>query len=134
MDYFYSETPFWLYSIIIILGGLGLLYGIKDMKRKKPGHPFINALYFLLFIGLYTIPHRFINDYSQNLSLIIISKYVMWVVVILFFVAFVYFAYSAYKRGFLDKKGEKLIRNTVIPCTIVFVVCVMIIVYAYYFL
>lgn len=134
MDYFYSETPFWLYSIIIILGGLGLLYGIKDMKRKKPGHPFINALYFLLFIGLYTIPHRFINDYSQNLLLIIISKYVMWVVVILFFVAFVYFAYSAYKRGFLDKKGEKLIRNTVIPCTIVFVVCVMIIVYAYYFL
>lgn len=134
MNYFYSATPLWLYSIIIILSGLGLLYGIKDMKRKKPGHPFVNALYFLLFVGLYTIPHRFINEKSQNPTLIIISKYVMWIVVILFFVAFVYFAYSAYKHGFLDAKGKKLIHNTVIPCTIVFVVCVLIIVYAYYFL
>lgn len=134
MDYFYSATPFWLYSVIIIFSGLALLYGIKDMNRKKPGHPFVKALYFLLFVGLYTIPHRFINEYLQNPTMIIISKYVMWTVVILFLIAFVYFAYSAYRRGFLDAKGEKIIQNTVIPCVIVFIVCVIIIIYAYYFL
>ncbi len=128
MNYLFNNLSLGTYSLIIIFFGIILIYGIIDMKKNKTGHPFINALYGLLIVGFYTIPHRFIKEYSSNLILKDISEQIMMIIMFFFLITFVYFAYLAYKKGFLDEKGRQLMRNTIMPCAIIFIICVVIIV------
>lgn len=134
MSYFFNSMPIGLYSIFVIIVGCIFIYGINDMKKKKPGHPFTNALYFLLVLGLYTIPYRVIQAYSQNLLLINMSSYILWILGIVTLFAFIYFAYIAYRHNYLDEKGKQLMRNIVLPCSIVFIICIIVIILAYCFL
>ncbi len=127
MNYLFNTIPIGLYSILVILVGFVFIYGIIDMKKKKTGHPFTNALYFLLVLGLYTIPYKMIQAYSQNSLLLNMSSYILWILVIATVVAFVYFAYMAYKCGYLDEKSKQLLRYTLLPCFIILVVCIIII-------
>lgn len=128
MNYLFNNLSLETYSIIIFIFGVILIYGIIDMKKKKPGHPFVNALYGLLIVGFYTIPHRFIKEYSSNIILKNISEQIMLIIMFFFLITFVYFAYLAYKKGFMDERGRQLICNTIIPCAIIFIICVVIIV------
>lgn len=128
MNFLFNNLSLGAYSVIIIFFGVVLIYGIIDMKKKKPRHPFINALYGLLIVGFYTIPYRFIKEYSSNLILKNISEQIMMVIMFSFLITFVYFAYLAYKKGFLDEKGKQLMCSAIIPCAIIFVICVVIIV------
>ena len=134
MSHFFNSMPIGLYSIFVIIVGCIFIYGINDMKKKKPGHPFTNALYFLLVLGLYTIPYRVIQAYSQNLLLINMSSYILWILGIVTLFAFIYFAYIAYRHNYLDEKGKQLMRNIVLPCSIVFIICIIVIILAYCFL
>ena len=134
MSHFFKSMPIGLYSIFVIIVGCIFIYCINDMKKKKPGHPFTNALYFLLVLGLYTIPYRVIQAYSQNLLLINMSSYILWVLGIVTLFAIIYFAYIAYRHNYLDEKGKQLMRNIVLPCSIVFIICIIVIILAYCFL
>ena len=130
MSHFFNSMPIGLYSIFVIIVGCIFIYGINDMKKKKPGHPFTNALYFLLVLGLYTIPYRVVQAYSQNLLLINMSSYILWVLGIVTLFAIIYFAYIAYRHNYLDEKGKQLMRNIVLPCSIVFIICIIVIILA----
>ncbi len=131
MNSLFSSMSLGLYSFFVLFVGCVFIFSIIDMKKKKPGHPFINALYFLLFWGLYTIPYRIIEAKSKNTGLVSIFGYSFWVLTIVTIIALVYFAYVAYKRGFLDEKGKRLMKNTVLPCTIMVVIGVVFIVVLY---
>lgn len=131
MSYFFNSMPIGLYSIFVIIVGCIFIYGINDMKKKKPGHPFTNALYFLLVLGLYTIPYRVVQAYSQNLLLINMSSYILWVLGIVTLFAIIYFAYIAYRHNYLDEKGEQLMRTIVLPFTVVVLVGVAFIIFLY---
>lgn len=131
MNYLINNMSVSLYSVIMIACGAGLIYGIIDMKKKQPGHPFVNALYGLLAFGFYTVIHKFIKEYSTNLTLINISRYLMWTVFVAFLIAFIYFAYLAYQKGFVDEKGRQLLKNTIIPCAVVIFIGVIVFIIAY---
>ena len=131
---FFNSMSLFPYSIMILICAIFFVYGIIDMKKKKPGHPFINALYGILVLGLYTVPYKAIKEYSPNSLLINMSQYLMWLLLAVVLILFVYFAYLAYKKGFIDEKGKRLLRNTLLPCAIVFAICVVVIVFAYYFM
>ena len=118
----------------MLICGVVFIYGIIDMKKKKPEHPFINALYGILVLGLYTVPYRAIKEYSTNLLLVNVSQYLMWLLLAIVLILFIYFAYLAYKKGFIDEKGKRLLRNILLPCAIVIAICVVVIVFAYYFM
>ena len=134
MGYLFSHMSLLSYSIVILIVGIIFVYGLIDMKKKKPGHPFTNALYGILVLGLYTVPYRVIQECSANLLLINLSRNLLYVLSAIVLVLFIYFAYLAYKKGFLAEKEKQLLRNTLLPCGIVIAIGIVIIVVAYYFM
>lgn len=131
MNYFFETMPIGLYCSFVIIVACIFIYGINDTNKKKPGHPFVNALYFLLALGLYTIPYRVIQAYSKNLLLINVSSYILWILGIVTLFAFIYFAYMAYRHNYLDERGKQLMKNIVLPCTIVVLVGIAFIIFLY---
>lgn len=127
----FSSMPIGLFIIAILCFVGIMIYGIIDMKKKHPGHPFVNVLYGFIVLGLWFIPHRIIEDSSLNQTVKSINDCVMMTLIAIFFIVFGYFSYQAYIQGYIDEKGKKLLKNTLLPCGIIFLICVIVIIVLY---
>ena len=129
----FDSMPFGMYSIVVFLGIFLCIYGIIDLEKRKPGHPYK----YVMFCVVPTVLSIYINELLHMYYPLQILLNVLDVTVIIFTVISVFvISYSTYlsiKKGYISEKGKMLLKSTIIPCGIVLIFCILGIILIEYF-
>lgn len=115
------------HTIIIISVLLLGVYGIIDLEKKKPGHPFKYVIFCLFPTLISILVSKYIHEFSFSPFWMRMSDIFSLVFIVVSFVAFIFSTYLTYKRGYMSEEKKRMLVSTIIPCAIGLTICIAII-------
>lgn len=131
---FFENLPFGLYSIIILslipLSIAAYIFG----KKKEPGNPINNIIWFLLPLSIALFLKRYVVEVNASEYIIDLTNIVFVIISAVFCIALCVIIYLSYKRGYADTKKIEALKpmlktNSIIVLisVIVIIICVIVI-------
>lgn len=118
-----NALSFETYIFIIILLFFGSIFGIYDMRKKKPGHPMIWVLPCSMFLCLSLILYRCSLELTSNQIFQEITHIVTIISVVCFFISFIITFAIAHKNNYTDKEKLKRLLPLLICCIVIMLIC-----------
>ena len=123
MYYSINSLPFEIYILVLLFLIVGGIYGIFDMRKKRPGHPMIWVLPFGILEGVSLLVYRCSLEFTTNALFQKISHIFALTSVSLLLITFVVTFFIAHKRNYTNKEKLKELRPLMICCAIIVVIC-----------
>lgn len=121
----FSSMSFTSYTIVVALVIVFSIYSIFDLNKKKPGHPYKYLFYCMIPMMIVAFFYRYVHEFEVSFFWINLIDVISLILVISMFVVLGYSSYLAYKRGYISEQGKRLLKSTLIPCVVVFVLCAL---------
>lgn len=132
MSLLFNSIPLEILSTVVLFATILVIYGIIDLEKRKPGHPF---KYALISLNLASISILISKWFYQSSLLSIYFDFFDKVSTILTctsFLVLIITMYLAYKCGYISEKGKQLLTSTLFPCIIVVFLGILLIAYGYF--
>lgn len=123
MSIIINSLSFETYIFIVILLFLGSIFGIYDMRKKKPGHPMTWVLPFSIFLCASLILYRCSLELTNNQIFQEITHIVTIISIICFFISFIITFAIAHKNNYTDKEKLNKLLPLLIGCIIIMIIC-----------
>ena len=123
MRYIINTLSFESYIFVLAALFFGSIFGIYDMRKKKPGHPMTWVLPFSMELCIALALNRCALELTTNHLFQQITDIIAIVSVICFFLSFVITFILAYKKDYVDKEKFKKIMPLLIGCIIIMAIC-----------
>lgn len=127
MHWLFGSMPLWLYTLVALLViSLGV-YGIIDLEKKKPGHPYKYVICCLFPAIISILLNRYVYEYTSSQVLMKVVDIISIAFVIIFFIVLGIATYLSNKYGYISEKGRRLLSSTLFPCIVVMILCMLVI-------
>ena len=132
MYYIVNSMPFPMYILVLTSVFVLSIYGIYEMRVKKPGHPMIWTMPFAMLTSICLIVYRCATEFSLAIHLQQILNIITIVSVILFSISLIVSFIIADKKNYTAKgKKAKYAKSTLISSLVVAVICIIFIIVVY---
>ena len=132
MYYIVNSMPFPMYILVLTSAFVLSIYGIYEMRVKKPGHPMIWTMPFAMLTSICLIVYRCATEFSLAIHLQQILNIITIVSVILFSISLIVSFIIADKKNYTAKgKKAKYAKSTLISSLVVAVICIIFIIVVY---
>ena len=121
----FDSMPFGMYSFVIFLGVIFCIYGIIDLEKRKPGHPYKYVMCWAIPTVLSIYINKLLYMYYPLQTVLDFSNFIVAIFIVVIVVILGYSTYLAIKKDYISEKGKMLLKSTLIPCAIVFFFCVL---------
>ena len=132
MYYIVNSMPFPMYILVLASAFLLSIYGIYEMRVKKPGHPMMWTMPFAMLASVCLIAYRCATEFSFNINLQRMLNIITIVSIVLFVISIIVTFIIADKKNYTAKgKKGKYSKSTLISSCVAAVICIIFIFVVY---
>ena len=132
MYYIVNSMSFPMYILVLASAFIFSIYGIYEMRVKKPGHPMIWTMPFAMLTSVCLIAYRCATEFSLDINLQRILNIITIISIVFFVISVIVTFIIADKKNYTAKgKKAKYAKSTLISSLVVAVICIIFIIVVY---